>query len=106
MNSGQHKETENESVMNGCVDDFKVQILFAGSSDPPRAQLCSREPGLTAGCLGPALLLLLLFTGMELGPFREEVGVCVLLPLATAGGLLREEVGMVAVGLFHEEGEK
>lgn len=63
----------------------------------------SSAPGLTAGCLGPALLVL---TGMELGPFREEVGVCVLLPLATAGGLLREEVGVVAVGVFFMKREK
>lgn len=50
--------------------------------------------GLTGGCLGPALLAL---TGMELGPFREEVGVCVLLPL---DGRFREEVGAGAVGVF------
>lgn len=56
-----------------------------------------RRPGLTPGCLGPGLLVL---TGMELGPFREEVGVGVLLPLVTVDGLLREEVGVVGVGVF------
>lgn len=43
---------------------------------------------------------------MELGPFREEVGVCVLLPLVSADGLLGEEVGVVAVGVFFMKREK
>ena len=64
------------------------------------------RPVLTPACLGPVLLLLLLLlvvvvvdlTGMELGPFRGEARV--LLLLATTDGLLREEVGVVAVWVF------
>lgn len=62
-----------------------------------RLQVLLRRPGLTPGCLGPGLLVL---TGMELGEFREEVGVGVLLPLVIVDGLLREEVGVVGVGVF------
>lgn len=88
------------------VDDVKAQILFCRKQRSTLSSALLQRAGLTAACLGPALLLLLLlFTGMELGPFREEVGVWVLLPLGTVGGLLREEVGVVAVGLFHEEGK-
>lgn len=50
------------------------------------------RPVLTPGCLGPVLPAL---TGMQLGPFRDESGV--LLLLVTMDGLLREEVGLVAV---------
>lgn len=82
-------------------DEFKLQTLCAIHPELSSAPL--QRPGLTAGCLGPALLVL---TGMELGPFREEVGVCVLLPLVSADGLLGEEVGVVAVGVFFMKREK
>lgn len=62
-----------------------------------------QRPGLTPGCRGPGLLVL---TGMELGPFREEAGVGVLPPLGTEDALLREEAGSVALGVFlHETGK-
>lgn len=50
------------------------------------------SPVLTPGCLGSELLTL---TGMELWPFREDVGD--LLPLVVMDVLLGEEVGVVAV---------
>lgn len=53
---------------------------------------CPLRPVLTPDCLDPRLLVL---TGMELWPFRGEVAV--LLPLLTTDGLLRDEVGVVAV---------
>ncbi len=59
------------------------------------------RPVLTPGCLGPVLLALM---GMELGPFREEA--CVLVPLVTMDGLLREEVGLVTVWVFFQERKK
>lgn len=49
------------------------------------------RPVLTPACRGLGLLVLM---GMELWPFREA---CVLLPLVITDGLLREEVGEVAV---------
>lgn len=62
-----------------------------------------QRAGLTPGCRNPGLPVL---TGMELGPFREEAGDGVLLPLGTAEALLREEVGSVAMGVFlHETGK-
>lgn len=63
------------------------------------------RPVLTPAGLGPGLLPLLLvdLTGMELGPFREEA--CVLLPLATTDGLLREEGVVVAVWVFFMKGK-
>lgn len=70
--------------------------VAGGRPSTPSSALLHKA-GLTAGGLGPALLLL---TGMELGPFREDAGVGAALPLATADGLLREEVGEVAAGVF------
>lgn len=41
--------------------------------------------------------------GMELGPFREEA--CNVLPMVTTGGLLGEEVALVAVCIFFMKNE-
>lgn len=84
------------------LDTFQTRLKHGGPGNihPSWTQLRTKvytayKPILTVGCLGPVLLALM---GMELGPFREVLGD--LLPLVTMDGLLREEVGVVAVWVF------
>lgn len=76
---------------------------MSSNAGSPLSLALVQGAGLTAGCRGPAPLLL---TGMELGPFREEVGVCVLLRLGSADGPLGREDGAAAAGVFFMKGDK